>query len=177
VAGKAVISLSTGLEDPEKVAVAFLVAVGAAESGRPTLMFQTKEAVRLALEGVAVGVACDGCPALPDLLARYQRAGGRYLVCPVCFNAKQLDKGNLLPNPKLRPVRWAIPGLTWCSAGLAWWRSGYFKLSGIGTPMSVKASRWALVGSASIGTVAWAPANRTWLRVKVARCSSRPRKL
>ncbi len=101
MAGKAVISLSTGLEDPEKVAVAFLVAVGAAESGRPTLMFQTKEAVRLALEGVAVGAACDGCPALPDLLARYQRAGGRYLVCPVCFNAKQLDKGNLLPNAEL----------------------------------------------------------------------------
>jgi predicted peroxiredoxin len=36
MAGKAVISLTTGLEDPEKVTVAFLVAVGAAESGRPT---------------------------------------------------------------------------------------------------------------------------------------------
>jgi predicted peroxiredoxin len=68
---KAVISLTTGLEDPEKVTVAFLVAVGAAESGRPTLMFQAKEAVRLALEGVATGVACDGCPPLPDLLRRY----------------------------------------------------------------------------------------------------------
>jgi hypothetical protein len=32
---KAVISLATGLEDPEKVTVAFLVAVGAAEFGRP----------------------------------------------------------------------------------------------------------------------------------------------
>ena len=81
IAGKAVISLSTGLENPEKVAVAFLVAVGAAESGRPTLMFQTKEAVRLALGGVAVGVACDGCPTLPDLLARYREPGGRYVVC------------------------------------------------------------------------------------------------
>jgi predicted peroxiredoxin len=39
--GKAAISLTTGLEDPEKVTVAFLVAVGAAESGRPTMMFQT----------------------------------------------------------------------------------------------------------------------------------------
>ena len=47
MAGKAVISLSTGLEDPEKVTVAFLVAVGAAGSGRPTLMFQAKEAVQL----------------------------------------------------------------------------------------------------------------------------------
>lgn len=31
---KAVVSLTTGLEDPEKVTVAFLVAVGAAESGQ-----------------------------------------------------------------------------------------------------------------------------------------------
>jgi len=101
MAGKAVISLTTGLEDPEQVTVAFLVAVGAAESGRPTLMFQTKEAVRLALNGVATGVSCDGCPALPDLLARYEKAGGRYMVCPICFNSKQLDKGDLLPNAEL----------------------------------------------------------------------------
>jgi predicted peroxiredoxin len=61
--GKAVISLTTGLEDPEKVTVAFLVAVGAAESGRPTLMFLAKEAVRLATNGTATGVACEGLPA------------------------------------------------------------------------------------------------------------------
>jgi exonuclease III len=29
------------------------------------------------------------------------RAGGRFMVCPVCFNAKQLDKGGLLPNAEL----------------------------------------------------------------------------
>src|SRR6186997_1390224 len=96
MAVKAVISLSTGLEDAEKVTVAFLVAVGAAESGRPTLMFLTKEAVRLALDGVAVGTACDGCPPLPDLMKRYEVAGGRYYVCPVCFNAKKLDDSKLI---------------------------------------------------------------------------------
>jgi predicted peroxiredoxin len=101
MAGKAVISLTTGMEDPEKVTVAFLVAVGAAESGRPTLMFQAKEAVRLALDGVAAGVACEGCPPLPDLLGRYEKAGGRFMVCPVCFNAKHLDKADLLPSPEL----------------------------------------------------------------------------
>jgi predicted peroxiredoxin len=101
MAGKAVISLATGMEDAEKVTVAFLVAAGAAESGRPTLMFLAKEAVRLALEGVAAGVACEGCPALPDLLGRYERAGGNLMVCPICFNTKQLDKGTLLPNAEL----------------------------------------------------------------------------
>ena len=37
-------------------------------------------------------------------------------------------------------------------------RSGYFNISGIGTPIRRKASRWALVGSASIGIVARVPA-------------------
>src|SRR5919198_6347593 len=96
MAGKAVVSLTTGLEDPEKVTVAFLVAVGAAEQGRPTLMFLTKEAARLALNGVATGVACDGCPPLADLVERYAKAGGSYLVCPICFDARSLDKGDLI---------------------------------------------------------------------------------
>ena len=64
---KAVITLNTGLEDAETVTVAFLVAVGAAEQGRQTLIFLTKEAVRLATEGFARAVACDGCPPLADL--------------------------------------------------------------------------------------------------------------
>src|SRR3984893_19027140 len=95
MAGTAVISLTTGLEDPEKVTVAFLVALGAAEGGRPTLMFLTKEAVRLAVNGVARGVACAGCPPIPELVERYERAGGRYLVCPICVDAKEIDRGNL----------------------------------------------------------------------------------
>ena len=101
MAGKAVVSLITGLEDPEKVTVAFLTAVGAAESGRPTLMFLTKEATRLAIEGTAVGVACDGCPPLTDLVKRFQAAGGRYYVCPVCFGARKLDQGTLIAGAEL----------------------------------------------------------------------------
>ncbi|HYU84447.1 MAG TPA: hypothetical protein VEK80_06545 [Kribbellaceae bacterium] len=101
MAQKAVISLTTGLEDPEKVMVAFLVAVGAAEQGRPTLMFLTKEAVRIALSGIAVGSPCEGCPSLPELLDRYEAASGRYLVCPICFNAKKLEEKELLSNAEL----------------------------------------------------------------------------
>ena len=98
---RAAISLTTGLEDPERVTVALLVAVGAAESGRSTLMFLTKEASRLAVEGVAVGVACDGCPSLPDLVKRYEAAGGELLVCPICFGARQLDESMLVTNARL----------------------------------------------------------------------------
>jgi predicted peroxiredoxin len=98
---RAAISLTTGLEDPEKVTVALLVAVGAAESGRDTLMFLTKEAVRLATEGVALGVACDGCPPIPDLMKRFEAAGGVLLTCPICFSARSLDESTLVSHARL----------------------------------------------------------------------------
>ena len=101
MSNKAAISLTTGLEDAEKVTVALLVAVGAAESGRPTLVFLTKEAVRLALAGTAIGTACDGCPSIPDLMKRYDAAGGQLLVCPICFNSKALDPDGLVSNAVL----------------------------------------------------------------------------
>ena len=96
--GKAVISLTTGLKDAEKVTVAFLVAVGAAESGRPTLMFLTKEAVRLVYPGVATATACTGCPTLESLMERYVAAGGTYLACPICVDAKGLGDLALIPG-------------------------------------------------------------------------------
>ena len=98
---RAAISLTTGLEDAEKVTVALLVAVGAAESGRDTLMFLTKEAARLAVDGVTVGVACEGCPSIADLMERFEAAGGELLVCPICFNAKQLQEPTLVTNARL----------------------------------------------------------------------------
>lgn len=98
---KAAISLTTGMEDPEKVTVALLVAVGAAEAGRDTLMFLTKEAVRLATDGVAVGQACEGCPSIPELMKRYEAAGGELLTCPICFNARQLNESKLAPTARL----------------------------------------------------------------------------
>ena len=110
MSGKAVISLATGLEDPEKVTVAFLVAVGAAETGHPTLMFLTKEGVRIAVDGTAVGVACGGCPPLADLVKRYEAAGGRYYVCPLCFNAKKLDADRLIDDAEIQGT---IPMWQW----------------------------------------------------------------
>ena len=98
---RAAVSLTTGLEDPERVTVALLVAVGAAESGRDCLMFLTKEAVRLTVGGVATGVACEGCPSIADLMARYVAAGGELLVCPICFNARRLEDTTLIDGARL----------------------------------------------------------------------------
>ena len=98
---KVVINLSTGLEDAEKVMIAFLVGGAAVEQGKQVAMFLTKEAVRLVLPGVADAVACDGCPPLARLFQQYVDGGGELLVCPICFNSKKLDESQLVGNARL----------------------------------------------------------------------------
>ncbi len=108
--GKVVVNLATGLEDPERVTVAFLVAVAAAQRGKPVRMFLTKDAVRLALHGVAAGVACNGCPPLELLAAQFAEADGRFLVCPYCFNSRSLDEAELVEHAE---IGGATPLLDW----------------------------------------------------------------
>ena len=98
---RVVVNLATGLEDAERVTVAFLVGGAAAQGGKHVTMFLTKEAVRLALPGFADGIACDGCPPLATLFEQYAEAGGELLVCPICFTARKLDDSNLVANARI----------------------------------------------------------------------------
>ena len=77
-------------------------------------MFLTKDAVRLALPGVAQGVACDGCPPLERLAEQYAEAGGRMLVCPYCFNSRKLPAADLLEHAE---IGGATPLLEWMGDG------------------------------------------------------------
>ena len=97
---KVVVNLATGLEDTERVMIAFLVAGAAAEQGKPVAMFLTKEAVRLAVPGFADGVACEGCPPIARLFEQFAENGGELLVCPICANSRKLDEGNLVANAR-----------------------------------------------------------------------------
>jgi predicted peroxiredoxin len=98
---KVLINLATGLEDAERVLVAFLVAGAALERGKQVAMFLTKDTVRLALPGHAQGVACDGCPPLERLFDQFTQGGGELLVCPICAKARKLDEGELVAGSRL----------------------------------------------------------------------------
>jgi len=99
--GKVVINLATGLEDAERVTVAFLVGSAAVQKGKTVAMFLTKEAVRIGLPGYADAVACEGCPPLATLFQQYADGGGELLVCPICFNTRKLPEGDLVANARL----------------------------------------------------------------------------
>ena len=114
--GKVVVNLSTGLEDPERVTVAFLIGGAALQQGKQVVMFMTKEAVRLGVPGIAEAVACEGCPPLSRLFEQYVGGGGELLLCPYCFDARKLDKENLVANAR---VGGATPLLEWMGEGAA----------------------------------------------------------
>jgi predicted peroxiredoxin len=112
---KVVINLATGLEDTERVTVAFLVGGAAAEQGKQVAMFLTKEAVRLAVPGVAEAVACDGCPPLGQLFQQFADNGGELLVCPICVNSRKIPQ-NFVENARLAG---ATPLWEWIGADAA----------------------------------------------------------
>jgi predicted peroxiredoxin len=111
---KVVVNLATGLEDAERVTVAFLVGGAALEQGKRVAMFLTKDAVRLGLPGHAQGVACEGCPPIERLFGQFADGGGELLVCPICFNSRQLAEGDLVSNARLAG---ATPLWEWIGEG------------------------------------------------------------
>ena len=111
---KVLINLATGLEDGERVLVAFLVAGAALERGDEVAMFLTKEAVRLAVPGHATGVACDGCPPLERVFEQFGQGGGELLVCPICVNSRKLDPDAFVANAR---VAGATPMWEWLGDG------------------------------------------------------------
>ena len=101
MAGKVLVNLATGLEDPERVMAAFLVAGAALGRGNEVAMFLTKDAVRLAVPGHAEGEACEGCPPLERLFAQYAEGGGELLACPFCVDSRKLDAGTFVANARV----------------------------------------------------------------------------
>ncbi|MBA3567529.1 MAG: DsrE family protein [Actinobacteria bacterium] len=98
---KVLINLATGLEDAERVTVAFLVATAAIDQGKQVVIWATKDAVRLGLPGEAKGEACEGCPPLERLFQQFADAGGELWLCPICLNSRGLSDDEKVANTKV----------------------------------------------------------------------------
>src|SRR5436190_22450335 len=101
MADKVLINLATGMEDAERVLVAFLVATAALGQGKEVVVWATKDAVRLGLPGEMTGVACEGCPPLERLLEQFTEGGGELWLCPICLSARDLDDAEKIANTKV----------------------------------------------------------------------------
>jgi predicted peroxiredoxin len=99
--GKVLVNLATGMEDAERVTVAFLVATAALDQGKAVVIWATKDAVRLALPGETQGEACTGCPPLERLFQQFTDGGGELWLCPICLTARGLADAEKVGNVKV----------------------------------------------------------------------------
>jgi predicted peroxiredoxin len=113
VTDKVLINLATGMEDAERVLVAFLVATAALAQEKQVVIWATKEAVRLGLPGQATGVACKGCPPLERLFEQFADGGGELWLCPICLDARDLADEEKVANVK---VAGATPMWEWAGS-------------------------------------------------------------
>lgn len=110
VPAKVLVNLATGMEDAERVTVAFLVATAALDQGKSVVIWATKDAVRLGLPGEAEGEACNGCPPLERLFQQFADGGGELWLCPICLDARGLAEAAKVGNAK---VAGATPMWEW----------------------------------------------------------------
>lgn len=95
---KLLVNLTTAKDNPDKTVVAFVVANAGVAAGQEVTIFLNIEAVRLANPGYADDITAPGFKPLKELLADYTNNGGKIWICPPCFNARSLDKENLIPG-------------------------------------------------------------------------------
>jgi predicted peroxiredoxin len=98
---KVLINLATGMEDGERVLVAFLVATAAQQQGKEVVVWATKDAVRLGLPGEMHDVVCKGCPSLEQLWEQFAEAGGELWLCPICLASRDLAEAEKVSNTKV----------------------------------------------------------------------------
>lgn len=99
---RVVVGCTHGEEDPDRVVVAYLTAVAALDQGKEVVMWLTVDGVRLALAGYADRIRVGMEPPVERVHAQFLDKGGRFYVCPICFNERDLDEADLVESAELK---------------------------------------------------------------------------
>src|SRR5881227_1936364 len=100
--GRVVVGCSHGEEDPDNVVVAYLTAGAALDQGKEVVLWLTSDGVRLGIRGYADLIRADKEPPVERVHAQFIEKGGRFYVCPICFNERDLDERELVENADLK---------------------------------------------------------------------------
>jgi uncharacterized protein len=100
--GRVIVGCAHGEEDPDAVIVSYLTAGAALDRGKQVVMWLTSDGVRLALRGYVDPIRAEADPPVKRVHDQFIEKGGRFFVCPVCFNERDLDAGDLVENAELK---------------------------------------------------------------------------
>ena len=99
---RVVVGCGSGSESPDSVVVAYLTAGAALDRGDEVVMWLTSEGVRLATNGYVAPIREGMEPPVQRVHDQFIEKGGRFYVCPVCFNDRGLDEAGLVDNAEIK---------------------------------------------------------------------------
>ena len=102
MAGRVIVGCSSGEDNPDAVTVAYLTAGAALDQGKEVVLWLTSEGVRLGLRGYTDRIRAGQEPPGERLHAQFIEKGGRFFVCPICFNERSLDQADLVENAEIK---------------------------------------------------------------------------
>ena len=100
--GKVIVGCTHGEEDPDRVVVSYLTAGAALDQGKQVVMWLSSEGVRLALRGYVDPIRADLDPPVKRVHEQFIEKGGRFYVCPICFNERDLSEEELVQGAELK---------------------------------------------------------------------------
>lgn len=100
--GRVVVGCTHGDEDPDRVVVSYLTAGAALDQGKDVVMWLSSDGVRLAVRGYVDPIRADQDPPVKRVHDQFIEKGGRFYVCPICFNERQLDESELVESAELK---------------------------------------------------------------------------
>jgi predicted peroxiredoxin len=100
--GRVVVGCANGSENPDAVVTAYLTAGAALDHGDEVVMWLTSDGVHLARDGYVAPIREGMEPPVQRVHDQFIEKGGRFYVCPVCFNDRQLDESELVGNAELK---------------------------------------------------------------------------
>ena len=98
---KVVVGLTHGLDDPERVLLAYLMGVEALRKNKQVVMWLTQDGVNVVSPGFAEQVEVPDAPAVADLHAEFIERGGRFQACPVCVRSRGLADTPMVDNAEV----------------------------------------------------------------------------
>ena len=99
---RVIVGCTHGEEDPDRVVVSYLTAVAALDKGKEVVMWLSVDGVRLALPGYADQIRAGQDPPVERVHNQFIEKGGRFYVCPICFNERDLPEGDLIEGAELK---------------------------------------------------------------------------
>lgn len=99
---RVVVGCKHGSESADSVVTAYLTAGAALDRGDEVVMWLTSEGVNLARNGYVAPIREGLEPPVQRVHDQFIEKGGRFFVCPVCFNERGLDAGDLVANAELQ---------------------------------------------------------------------------